>query len=143
MNIDLQELRGYIADMYTDVATLPRGKFHFPTGRPLLEMLGYEKKEEFLKINIEKDLYLRPEDRGKFQKMIERDGYVTNYEVDFKNKRGERVPVTVTSHLRCGPKGQVIGYEGIIVDQTQRKQIEEDYRRLFEHQVCESGRRFS
>lgn len=41
MNIDLQELRGYIADMYTDVATLPRGKFHFPTGRPLLEMLGY------------------------------------------------------------------------------------------------------
>lgn len=41
MDIDLQELRGYIADMYTDVATLPRGKFHFPTGRPLLEMLGY------------------------------------------------------------------------------------------------------
>lgn len=41
MNIDLQELRGYIADMYTDVATLPRGKFHFPTGRPLLELLGY------------------------------------------------------------------------------------------------------
>ena len=42
MNIDLQELRGYIADMYTDVATLPRGKFHFPTGRPLLEELGYD-----------------------------------------------------------------------------------------------------
>jgi len=41
MDIDLQELRGYIADMYTDVATLPRGNFHFPTGRPLLEMLGY------------------------------------------------------------------------------------------------------
>ena len=34
-------LRGYISDMYTDVATLPRGKFHFPTGRPLLELLGY------------------------------------------------------------------------------------------------------
>jgi len=41
MDIDLQELRGYISDMYTDVATLPRGKFHFPTGRPILEMLGY------------------------------------------------------------------------------------------------------
>lgn len=41
MDIDLQELRGYISDMYTDVATLPRGKFHFPTGRPLLELLGY------------------------------------------------------------------------------------------------------
>ena len=41
MEIDLQELRGYIADMYSDVALLPRGKFHFPTGRPLLELLGY------------------------------------------------------------------------------------------------------
>ena len=41
MNIDLQELRGYISDMYTDVALLPRGKFHFPTGRPILESLGY------------------------------------------------------------------------------------------------------
>jgi ubiquinone/menaquinone biosynthesis C-methylase UbiE len=41
MGIDLQELRGYIADMYTDVAELPRGKFHFPTGRPILELLGY------------------------------------------------------------------------------------------------------
>lgn len=41
MDIDLQELRGYISDMYTDVATLPRGKFHFPTGRPILEALGY------------------------------------------------------------------------------------------------------
>ena len=104
--------------------------------RALLKMLGYENKEEFLKINIEKDLYLRPEDRGKFQKMIERYGYVMNYEVDFKNKRGERIPVTLTSHVRYDPKGQVIGYEGIIVDQTQRKQIEEDYRRLFEHVGC-------
>ena len=41
MNIDLQELRGYIADMYTDVAQLPRVEFHFPTGRPILELLGY------------------------------------------------------------------------------------------------------
>jgi arsenite methyltransferase len=41
MPIDLTELRGYISDMYTDVATLPRGAFHFPTGRPLLETLGY------------------------------------------------------------------------------------------------------
>lgn len=41
MSIDLQELRGYISDMYTDVALLPRGKFHFPTGRPILEALGY------------------------------------------------------------------------------------------------------
>jgi hypothetical protein len=40
--LDLTELRGYISDMYTDVAALPRAEFHFPTGRSLLETLGYE-----------------------------------------------------------------------------------------------------
>ena len=42
MTIDLAELRGYISDMYADVALLPRGDFHFPLGRELLERLGYE-----------------------------------------------------------------------------------------------------
>ncbi len=40
--IDLSELRGYISDMYSDVARFPRGDFHFPTGRPLMERLGYD-----------------------------------------------------------------------------------------------------
>jgi arsenite methyltransferase len=39
--IDLQQLRGYISDMYSDVARFPRGDFHFPTGRPIMERLGY------------------------------------------------------------------------------------------------------
>jgi len=41
MPIDLKELRGYVADMYSDVANYPRAEFHFPTGRPLMEQLGY------------------------------------------------------------------------------------------------------
>jgi SAM-dependent methyltransferase len=42
MSIDLQQLRGFISAMYTDVARYPRGDFHFPTGRPLMEQLGYD-----------------------------------------------------------------------------------------------------
>ena len=101
--------------------------------RALLNILGYESKEEFLKIDLARDLYVRPEDRRKFQEMIERDGHVIDYEVDFKRKDGISIPVLLTSHVRYDPQGKVLGYEGIIVDQTQRKQIEEDYRGLFEH----------
>lgn len=39
--VDLQQLRSYISDMYSDVAQFPRGDFHFPTGRPIMERLGY------------------------------------------------------------------------------------------------------
>jgi len=111
------------------------GKF-LNANQALLDMLGYESKEEFLKIDIIRDLYLRPEDRRKFQEMIERDGYVIDYEVDFKKKDGKKIPVLLTSHVRYDKQGHILGYEGIIVDQTQRKQMEEDYRRLFENVGC-------
>jgi arsenite methyltransferase len=41
MSIQLQELRRFVSDMYSDVARFPRAQFHFPTGRPLMERLGY------------------------------------------------------------------------------------------------------
>ncbi|MFW6049698.1 MAG: methyltransferase domain-containing protein [Myxococcota bacterium] len=41
MTIQLQELRGYISELYSDVARFPRARFHFATGRPLMEHLGY------------------------------------------------------------------------------------------------------
>ena len=111
------------------------GKF-LDANKALLDMLGYETKDEFLKIDITRDLYLRPEDRRKFQEIIERDGHVTDYEADFKRKDERLIPVLVTAHVRYNPQGEVLGYEGIIVDQSQRKKIEEDYRRLFEHVGC-------
>ncbi|MFH1350164.1 MAG: PAS domain S-box protein [Pseudomonadota bacterium] len=112
-----------------------KGRF-LNANKALLDMLGYDGKEEFLKIDISKDLYLKPEDRRKFQEMIEGDGYVIDYEVMMKRKDGRPIPVFLTSHVRYDHKGNVLGYEGIVVDQSQRKQMEEDYRRLFEHVGC-------
>jgi hypothetical protein len=40
---------------------------------------------------FEKDLYLKPEDQRTFQEMIERDGYMIYYEVDFGQKDGKRI----------------------------------------------------
>jgi two-component system NtrC family sensor kinase len=103
------------------------GRF-LDANKALLEMLGYEKKEEFLKIDIAKDLYLKPEDRGKFQEMIERDGRVIDYEVLFKRKDGRTIPVLHTGHARYDRQGNVLGYEGINVDLSQRKQMEDELR---------------
>lgn len=94
----------------------------------LLDMLGYASKEEFLKIDITEDLYLRASDRRKFQEMIERDGRVIDYGVEFKRKDGTPVPVLLTSHVRQDAQGTVLGYEGIIADETHRKQMERELR---------------
>jgi len=103
------------------------GKF-LNANEALLDMLGYESKEEFLKINIARDLYLNPEDRRRWQEMIERDGYVKDYEVDFKRKDGKAISVLHTAHVRYDQHGKVIGYEGMNVDQSQRKQMERELR---------------
>jgi PAS domain S-box-containing protein len=101
------------------------GKF-LNANQALLDMLGYKSKEEFLRIDIARDLYLRPEDRREFQEMIERDGQVIDYEVYFKRKDGRAIPILHTGHVRYDQHGKVLGYEGINVDQSQRKQMEKE-----------------
>jgi PAS domain S-box-containing protein len=99
------------------------GKF-LNANHALLDMLGYENKDEFLNIDIANDLYVRPEERQKFKEMIERDGRVIDYEVEFKRKDGSTVPVLLTGHVRYDQQGNVIGYEGLNLDITGRKLME-------------------
>ncbi|MBW2000572.1 MAG: PAS domain S-box protein, partial [Deltaproteobacteria bacterium] len=100
------------------------GRF-LDANKALLDMLGYEDKEEFLSMNIARDLYLNPEDRKRFQALIQRDGRVINFDVYFKKKDGTPVPVLLTAHARYDQDGKVVGYEGINVDQSERKDMEQ------------------
>jgi PAS domain S-box-containing protein len=100
-----------------------QGRF-LDANRALLEMLGYANKQEFLNISIQNDLYVRPEDRLMFQRMIEEDGHVVNYPVAFKRRDGSTIPVLLTAHVRTSTVGKVVGYEGICVDQTQIVHLE-------------------
>ncbi len=111
------------------------GKF-LNANQALLDMLGYKSKEEFLKIDVQKALYLNPGAHRQVLEILERDGQVIDHEVDFKHKDGKPIPVLMSSHVRYDTEGKFLGYEGITVDQTQRKQMEEDYKRLFEHVGC-------
>ena len=94
----------------------------------LLRMLDYASKEEFLEIIIQKDLYVRPRDRIDFQNMIEEFGRVINYPVDFKRRDGSTIPVLITAQTRRDHAGQVVGYEGVCVDQTQIVHLEQRIR---------------
>ncbi|RLB07845.1 MAG: hypothetical protein DRG50_01645 [Deltaproteobacteria bacterium] len=105
----------------------PEGKF-IDCNQALLDMLGYESKEEFLKIDIAKDLYVNPEERNVFQQMMERDGYVKEWEVEFKKKDGGKVTVLLSANAIRDNEGRIVAYEGINVDITQRKRLEKELR---------------
>ena len=92
----------------------------------LLEMLGYSNKEEFLKIEIAEDLYLNPEDRKNFQRLVETNGFVKDLEVEFKKKDGEKINVLLTAHAKQDEEGKVVGYEGLNIDISDRKRMERE-----------------
>ena len=107
------------------------GKF-LNANQALLDMLGYESIEEFLNIDLPQDLYVRPEDRGTFKEMMERDGRVIDYEVEFKRKDGSTIPIQLTGHARYDQQGNIIGYEGLNVNLTQRKLMEKELREAYD-----------
>ena len=107
------------------------GKF-LNANQALLDMLGYDSKEEFLNIDLPQDLYVRPEDRRTFQEMMERDGRVIDYEVEFKRKDGSIIPILLTGHARYDKQGNIVGYEGLNVDLTQRKLMEKEVREAYD-----------
>jgi len=127
-----EEFKNLFEHMATGVfISSKKGKF-LNANQALLDMLGYENKEEFLNINLPRDLYVRPEDRRTFQKMMERDGRVIDYEVEFKRKDGTTLPILLTGHARYDHQGNIIGYEGLNVDLTQRKLMEKELREAYD-----------
>jgi two-component system NtrC family sensor kinase len=103
------------------------GKF-LDCNQALLDMLEYPTKEEFLKINIAQDLYVNPEDRKTLKERIEREGGVKDWEVEFKKKDGGRITVLLTGYPIKDEKGEVVGYQGINLDISERKRIENELR---------------
>ncbi len=94
-----------------------------------VEMLGYDSKEEVLKLNILTDLYYYPEDRLKYQEIIAKQGYVKDYEVVFKRKDKTPLFVSMSNIAVYDEERKVLGYEGIFRDLTRQKQIEEELKR--------------
>ena len=103
----------------------PEGRF-IDCNQVFLDMLGYATKEELLQIDIATGPYVVPEQRGAFQEMMERDGSVREWEVEFKRKDGGKITVLLSAHAIRAGDGQAVGYEGIIIDITHRKQLERE-----------------
>jgi PAS domain S-box-containing protein len=90
----------------------------------LLKILGYQDKDEFLSLDLARDVYLTPEDREKYQKVIEKKGRVVDYELKWRRRDGHVIHILLTSNVRYDDKGRILGYEGIVVDVTERRKNE-------------------
>lgn len=92
--------------------------------RALLRLLGYETMMDLKDLDIERDIYVNPEDRRLMIQALKLRGYITNAEIQLRRRNGKTI--TVTEHARAvmDSQGAVIGFEGILEDVTARKATE-------------------
>ncbi len=113
--------------------TTPDGKWIDinPSG---VELFGFSSKEELLPTAVT-DLYFNPEDRRTFQRCVEEEGFVKDFELLLKRKDGEKLMVLLTADAVRDDAGRIVAYRGIIRDVTKQKQLE---KQLIQVQKMES-----
>ncbi len=87
------------------------------------EITGYS-REELLRVNV-CDLYLHPEERATVSEEISGTAGAVIRELDLRKKDGMQIVVLMTVSAVRDITGQVLSFDGILEDITERKQAEE------------------
>jgi PAS domain S-box-containing protein len=103
-----------------------------------LDLFGYT-RPEMLNLAL-KDIGVEPEQFDAFQRIIDKQDSVRDYEVNLRRKDGNIMECLLTATLRRADDGKPIAYQGILRDITDRKRAErllEEYSRDLEVKVEE------
>jgi len=108
------------------IITSKDGKF-IDFNQAALDLFGYS-KDEMTGMDV-RQIYVDVKDRARFQEAIETQGSVRDYEIKLCKKDGTEMDCLFTLTVRS--KGtKILGYQGIIRDITDYRQIEKLYRTM-------------
>ena len=102
----------------------PAGKF-LEINTAGVKLFGYNSVAEVLKLNIEKDLFCDSGDRDRYKEALKIRGHLKNYELTLKRKDGKKVIVLETATVVRNEEGEIVAYQGILHDITERRQLEQ------------------
>ena len=120
----------------TLVASVQEGVFIATTnGRFLdfneafLRITGHENRDELLGLDIAQQLYANPAEYDRLIRLLNEHGAVNDFEFDIRRKDGEIRTVSESSSSVRDAAGNVIAYQGFLLDVTERRHAEQQIRR--------------
>ncbi|MBP1736064.1 MAG: hypothetical protein H6Q53_2351, partial [Deltaproteobacteria bacterium] len=107
----------------------PEGRF-VSANPALANIHGYTSPEEMIKsvTDIAHQLYVDPEDLARLVKTLSKQDTVENYEVEMCRKDGGRHWIRINVRIVRDTYGNVLYYEGTMLDISKRKKAEEQLR---------------
>jgi PAS domain S-box-containing protein len=114
----------------------PQGRF-IEVNDALVRMLGYGSRDELLKIDINKDLYVEERDRLKFREELDRTGVLRNYEEVLRRKDGTWIYTLQNVFAVRDAHGEMVQYRGLMLDISEVKasQSELQHQRDFNDKI--------
>jgi PAS domain S-box-containing protein len=101
----------------------------FLTANPAMaRMFGFESPEELMRsrIDIERQHYVDPLKRQEFQRLVEENGFIRDFEYQAYRKDGSKLWITTNVRAVRDEDGTLLYYEGTVQDITDRKHAEVD-----------------
>jgi PAS domain S-box-containing protein len=92
---------------------------------------GYESPEQMIATvnKIDQQIYLDPSCRNQFQRLLEEQGEVKNFQYQAYRRDGKKIWLEEKARAVRDGSGSLLYYEGMVEDITQRKQEEEELKR--------------
>ena len=103
--------------------TTPEGKI-LQANPAVIKMLGFDSLEELNKRNLETENDFVKSTRKKFIKLIEKQGFVKDFEAEWKNKNDKTITLMENARAVRDNEGKTIYYDGFVENITERKQAE-------------------
>ncbi len=96
----------------------------------LAKLLGYNSASELLNeiTDVEQQLYVYPQQRQDFIRLLKSSGMVSEFEVQFYRRDNSTIWVLLSAREVRNVQGRLLYYEGSVVDITERKSHEEQLR---------------
>jgi len=95
----------------------------------LVSLLGYDSAEQLMSIDIPRELYVDPEERDRWLTAIDSGAHPEWFDLTWRRKDGALIAVRLSARAARDPYGDVLWYEGIAENVTERLRREVVVRR--------------